>query len=207
MKAALYARVSTLDKGQDPELQLRPMREYCKRMGWEFDEYVDHISGTKEKRPGLDKLMAKIKLREYDVLIVWKLDRLARSMKQLIDIVHGELRPRNIDFKCLTQDFDTGTSTGKLLFNVLGALGEFEHDLHRERITEGMALAKLKGKRLGRKQKEIDTQRLLDAYEKHRGIRPAVTAYNQGLPKDKQLNPGTAHGILERRGVLKRSKN
>ncbi len=202
MKAALYARVSTSDKGQDPELQLRPMREYCERMSMLWDEYLDHITGVKEHRPGLDRLMEKVKLREYDIVIVWKLDRLARSMKQLIDIVHGELKPRNIDFKCLTQDFDTSTSTGKLVFNVLGALAEFEHDLHSERITEGMKLARDKGKPLGRKRVDVNLDRLAEAWKKAPGIRPATRVYNEGLPVSQQLNPGTAKARLEEMGLI-----
>jgi DNA invertase Pin-like site-specific DNA recombinase len=198
MKAAIYARVSTIDKGQDPELQLRPMREYCERMSMLWDEYVDYASGIKESRPQLDKLMAKLKLREYDILIVWKLDRLARSLKQLIDIVYGELRPRNIDFKVLTQDIDTNTPTGTLLFSFLGALAVFEHDLHSERITEGMKLAKEKGVKLGRKPVDVNLPRLIYLYHENKeAVRPTVRAYNAGLPPDKQLNPGTAYGYLK----------
>lgn len=203
MKAAVYARVSTADKGQDPELQLRPMREYCERTGMLWDEYVDYASGAKTSRPALDRLMAKIKLREYDIMIVWKLDRLARSLKQLIEIVYDELRPRKIDFKCLTQDMDTTTPTGTLLFNVLGALAQCERGIHSERVTEGMALAKAKGKKLGRKEVDIDMPRLTAAFEKTKGIRPAVRLYNEGLPDGKKINPGTALGRLTARELIK----
>lgn len=198
MKAAIYARVSTTDKGQDPELQLRPMREYCERMSILWDEFIDHASGVKESRPALDNLMTKLKLREYDVLIVWKLDRLARSLQHLITIVYGELKPRNIGFKVLTQDIDTTTPTGTLIFNVLGALAEFEHDLHSERITEGMKLAKEKGKPIGRKRVAINLPRLLYLYHENRDmIRPAVRAYNTGLPENEQLTPGTGHRYIK----------
>jgi DNA invertase Pin-like site-specific DNA recombinase len=192
VKVAIYARVSTSDKGQDPELQLRPMREYCERMSLLWDEYIDYASGAKESRPALDSLMEKIKRREYDILIVWKLDRLARSLKHLIDIVYGELRPRGIGFKCLTQDIDTTTPTGTLLFNVLGALAEFEHDLHKERITEGMANAKRKGKILGRRKSldDITLLKLLSAFKKSGGNYRAA-AREVGIP------PGTAHRYLK----------
>lgn len=204
MKAAIYARVSTVDKGQDPEIQLKPMREYCERMGILWDEYVDYASGAKESRPSLDKLMAKLKLKEYDMVIVWRLSRLTRSLSQLINIVYNELRPRNIGFKCITQDIDTTTATGRLALNIMGAFDEFEHDLISENVTEGIANTKRKGNRFGRKRVKVDVQRLKAAYEKGQGIRPAVRIYNEGLPESQQLNPGTAAGHLSYLGVLKK---
>jgi len=204
MSVAIYARVSTTDKGQDPELQLRPMREYCERMSLLWDEYVDYSSGVKESRPELDKLMAKIKLREYDMIIVWRLSRLTRSLQQLISIVYNELRPRNIGFKCITQDIDTTTATGRLALNIMGAFDEFEHDLISENVTEGMANAKLKGKLIGRKRVDVDVEKLRGLYQRYKGVRPAVRAYNEGLPEGKKLNPGTAWGILSYLGVLEK---
>lgn len=201
MKVALYARVSTVDKGQDPELQLRPMREYCERMGWQCKEFVDWASGKDLKRPALTEMMNQIKSREYDCLMVWKLDRLARSLINLIDIVYGELHPRHIEFICLTQQMDTTTPTGRLLFGILGSLSEFEHDLTGERVKEGMALAKAKGIRLGRRRVIDDgvrgkrlLGRILDAYSSGLGIR--------GTARKMVMPPGTVYNILKREGAL-----
>jgi DNA invertase Pin-like site-specific DNA recombinase len=204
MKCAVYARVSTVDKGQDPEMQLKPMRDYCERMGLMWDEYVDFASGAKENRPGLDKLMVKIRNREYDLLIVWRLSRLTRSLSQLINIVYNELRPRNISFKCIMQDIDTSTATGRLALNIMGAFDEFEHDIISENVSEGIANTKRKGNRFGRKRVEVNIPRLKDAYEKTHGIRPAVRIYNEGLPDNEKLNPGTASAHLSYLGVLKK---
>ena len=202
MKVALYARVSTKDKGQDPEVQLNPMREYCQRMAWLHEEFIDKVSGTRASRLALDDLLKRLKRKEFDILMVWKLDRLARSIKQLVDIVYGELQPRNIDFICLTQQMDTTTPTGKLLFVILGALAEFEHDLISERVKEGMSNAKRKGVALGRKQvisnytnkgKDL-RRRLLDAYQGGLSVRGAARVVD--------LTPGTAHRYLKQAGVL-----
>ena len=202
MKVALYARVSTRDKGQDPELQLKPMREYCQKMEWEYEKFIDYISGVKEVRPQLSELLNRLKKKDFDILMVWKLDRLARSTRQLIDIVYGELQPRNIDFICLTQNIDTTTPTGKLLFIILGALAEFEHDLIAERVKEGIAIARGKGITVGRKRViAIHTpegksllRRLLDAYQVQQTVR--------GAARIAGLEPGTAHRYLKEAGVL-----
>src|SRR5687767_7430847 len=99
MKAAIYARVSTLD--QEPENQLRDLREYCARRGWQPSEFVDHgVSGAKEKRPALDALVRDAKRRRFDVLIVWRLDRLGRSLKHLI-LLLDELADLGVDFVSL----------------------------------------------------------------------------------------------------------
>ena len=153
MKAALYARVSTHDKGQDPELQLQEMREYCRRMGWHiYKEYVDYESGAKSDRKQLTALLKDARLKKFDVLLVWKLDRLARSLKQLVELLDN-LRAWNVEFKCMTQDIDTTTAHGKLLFHIIAAFAEFERELIRERVKAGIEKAKRKGKKLGRPNK------------------------------------------------------
>lgn len=153
MKIALYARCSTANNGQDPETQLLPLREYAKARGFEiYREYVDIASGVKEKRPQLDTLLQDAKKRKYDALVVWKLDRLGRSLKHLISLIE-ELNALGIQFISYTEGMDTTTPSGKLLFNVIGSIAAFERDLIRERVKAGLQRAKAQGKTLGRPQK------------------------------------------------------
>lgn len=150
----MYARISTTDKGQDPEVQLGPLREYAQARGWTmYREYVDKgISGAKERRPALDDLLQAARRREVDAILVWKLDRFARSLRHLI-LTLGELEALGVAFVSLTEAIDFTTPTGRLLVHVLGALGEFERDVVRERVRAGLAQARSRGRRLGRPQK------------------------------------------------------
>ncbi len=115
MKTALYARVST-NNGQDPEMQLRELREYCQRRGWEVGhEYVDiGISGAKEKRPELDKLLADAHKRHFDAVVVWRFDRFARSVSHLLRALET-FRSLGIEFVSLSEQVDTSTPTGKMI--------------------------------------------------------------------------------------------
>ena len=153
MKIAIYARVST-HNGQDPEVQLRELREYCQRRGWEITrEYVDvGISGGKEKRPELDKLLRDAHLRHFDVVVVWRFDRFARSVSHLLRALEN-FRALGIEFVSLSEQVDTSTPTGKMVFTVLGAVAELERSLIVERVRAGLRNARAKGKRLGRPRK------------------------------------------------------
>src|SRR5580700_7492479 len=125
MRAAIYARVST-NQGQDPEMQLREVREYCVRRGLEVSEYVDAgISGAKDSRPQLNQLMADAKRRRFDAVVVWKFDRFARSVSHLLRALE-EFRSLGIEFVSLSEQVDTSTPTGKMVFTVLGAVAELE---------------------------------------------------------------------------------
>jgi DNA invertase Pin-like site-specific DNA recombinase len=150
MQAAIYARVST-HNGQDPEVQLRELREYNQRRGWDrTQEYVDvGISGTKQKRPELDRLMKDAKHREFDAVVVWRFDRFARSVSHLLRALE-EFRSLGIEFISLSEQVDTSTPTGKMVFTVLGAVAELERSLIVERVRAGLRNAKAKGKKLGR---------------------------------------------------------
>jgi DNA invertase Pin-like site-specific DNA recombinase len=152
IRAALYARCSTHDKGQDAELQLQPLREYCQRRGFEVaGEYVDNgISGTKDRRPQLDHLMDAARKRQVDIIIVWKLDRFGRSLKQLVTAL-DELSGLGIGFISYQDNLDLTTAQGRLMFHIIGAMAEFERELIRERVKAGLDNARRKGKRLGRK--------------------------------------------------------
>jgi DNA invertase Pin-like site-specific DNA recombinase len=151
MRVALYARCSTLDKGQDPELQLSAMREHCARRGWDIvGEFVDQgISGAKESRPALNKLMRDAHSRKFDAVMVWKLDRFARSLKHLVNAL-ADLEALGVAFVSLSDNLDLSTPSGRLMFQIIGAMGEFERALIRERVIAGMAHAKAKGVRVGR---------------------------------------------------------
>ncbi len=148
LRAALYARCSTHDKGQDPELQLSPLREYCQRRGFEItEEYVDNgISGTKDRRPQLDRLMEAARKREIDIILAWKLDRFGRSLKQLVTALDV-----GVGFISYQDNLDLTTPQGRLMFHIIGAMAEFERELIRERVRAGLDNARRKGKKLGRR--------------------------------------------------------
>ena len=149
MRAVLYARVSTTDK-QDPEMQLADLREYASRRGWELcGTFVDRTSGSHESRPALDEVMSLCQQRKADVVIVWKLDRLGRSLKHLVNIL-AEWETLGIAFISLRDNLDLTTPSGKLMFHVIGAMAEFERALIQERVKAGLAQAKREGRRGGR---------------------------------------------------------
>lgn len=151
MKTALYARVSTTNHGQDPATQTRELREYCERRGFEIaGEYVDAgISGTKDSRPELNRLMNDAAKRRFDVVAVWRFDRFARSTSHLLRALE-QFRALGIDFVSFSENVDTSTPTGKMVFTVLGAVAELERSLIAERVRAGMRNARAKGKRIGR---------------------------------------------------------
>src|SRR5277367_1119144 len=150
MRAAIYARVST-NNGQDPHMQIRELREYCKRRGWEIEgEYVDAgVSGAKEHRPQLDVLLAACRKRRLDAVIVYRYDRFARSLRQLVNALE-EFRSLGIEFISLHEGVDTSTPNGRLIFGIFASIAEFERELIRDRVRSGLALARAQGKRPGR---------------------------------------------------------
>jgi len=146
----VYTRVSTADR-QDTKAQESELRAFAEKRDWKiYRVYSDRgESGAKEKRPALDELWRDCKQGRLDIVCVWSLDRLARSLKQLIESLE-EFRRLKIDFVSFKQDFDTTSSAGRLLFHVVGAVAEFERDLIRERVIAGMAQARRDGKHCGR---------------------------------------------------------
>ena len=160
-RAAIYARVSTKDKGQNPEMQSAELREYCHHRGWTVTgEYVDvGVSGTKTSRPQLDRLMRDARLRRVDVIAVWKLDRFGRSLRHLVEAL-GELKAVGVAFVSLRDNLDLSTPAGRMLFHVIGAMAEFERDLISERVKAGMGAAKNNGTRLGRPRVMADARRV-----------------------------------------------
>jgi DNA invertase Pin-like site-specific DNA recombinase len=161
MRVALYGRVSTSDKGQDPEMQLRELREYCERRGWKIsEEYVDAgVSGSKDSGPALNRLMADAQRRRFDVVLVWRFDRFARSVSHLLRALEL-FQSLGIDFVSLSESVDTSTPTGKMVFTVLGAVAELERSLICERVKAGLRNARAKGKRLGRPRVFVSEHRI-----------------------------------------------
>lgn len=161
MRAAIYARVSTKNHGQDVTMQTRELQEYCERRGWTVaGEYIDvGICGAKEKRPQLDRLMADAHRRKFDVVAVWKFDRFARSVSHLLRALET-FQALGIEFVSLTEGVDTSTPMGKMVFTVLGAVAELERSLIVERVKAGLRNARAKGKRLGRPRVAVDARRV-----------------------------------------------
>ncbi len=159
-RAALYARVST-HNGQNPEMQLAELRSYCQRRGLEIaGEYVDTgVSGAKERRPHLDRLLADCRRRMVDAVVVYRYDRFARSLRQLVNALE-EFRALGIDFISLHEGVDTSTPNGRLVFGIFASIAEFERELIRDRVRSGLAAARAKGKRLGRPRRVVDSSKI-----------------------------------------------
>ncbi len=157
MRVAIYARVSTVNGHQDPETQLFALRELCQQRGWTIiEEYVDRgVSGAKESRPSLNRLMADAKRRRFDVVLVWKLDRFGRSLRHLVNSL-GEFEALGIAFVSMTDSLDMTTPQGRLMFGIISSMTEFERELIRERVKAGMRRAKAKGSKIGRPSPILD---------------------------------------------------
>jgi len=177
MRVAIYARVSTKDKGQDCDLQLRELRAYAAQRGWEIiGEYVDKgVSGSKDSRPQLDRLMLYAKQRKLDTILVWRLDRFGRSLKHLVTAI-ADLEAVGCAFVSLKDGFDLTTPSGRLMFQVVGAMCEFERNLIRERVKAGIANAKAKGRAVGRRRSYVDTAALAMMRSQGKTIRECADA-------------------------------
>ena len=148
-KAAIYARVSTED--QNAAMQVEELRSMCERRGWEiYNEYVDGgYSGTKTSRPALDQMMKDARRRKFDIVLVWKFDRFARSTKQLV-VALEDFQLLGIDFFSYSENIDTSTAMGEMIFTIFAALAQFERALIVERVNAGMAHAKKFGTKSGK---------------------------------------------------------
>lgn len=148
MKIGIYARTSKYE--QNPENQLIALRDYAERNKFQvYKEYVDQISGAKESRPKLDELMQDARAGKFDAVMVWKLDRLGRSLQHLLNIIH-EWDLKEINFICTTQNIDTTTASGRMVFHMFAVISEFERELTKERVMLGLERARRQGKALGR---------------------------------------------------------
>ena len=149
VRCFLYIRVSMLN-GQHPEMQLRELREYAGRRGWEIvGEFIDRMSGSKDSRPELDRMLVACRKRQADALVVYRYDRFARSLRQLVNAL-CEFDSLGIQFISLHEGVDTSTANGRLVFGIFASIAEFERELIRERVRSGLRNAKAKGKTLGR---------------------------------------------------------
>jgi DNA invertase Pin-like site-specific DNA recombinase len=172
MRVAIYARVSTLD--QHSGMQSEDLQEFCKRREFELvDSYIDEgVSGSKDSRPELNRLMADARKRRFDAVVVWKLDRFGRSLKHLVNAI-AELEAVGVAFISYKESLDLSTPAGKLMFHVIAAMAQFERDLIRERTKAGVAFARSKGKRIGRPRLAVqstEVHRLLAAGHSLRAI-------------------------------------
>jgi DNA invertase Pin-like site-specific DNA recombinase len=160
-RVAIYGRVSTTNHGQDVTLQTSELEQFALARGWHLvDSYLDlGISGCKDRRPQLDRLMADAHRRKFDVVIVWKFDRFARSVSHLLRALET-FKALGIDFVSFSEQMDTSTPAGKMVFTVLGAVAELERSLIVERVKAGLRNARAKGKRLGRPRRIVDVSRV-----------------------------------------------
>ncbi len=166
-----YARVSTQDQNLD--LQINALiKAGCEKA------FEDRLSGSRAERPGLEKALEM--LREGDTLVVWKLDRLGRSVKNLIDLV-GDLHKRDIQFRSLTDSIDTGTTSGRFFFHVMASLAEMERELTIERTRAGLEIARQLGRKGGRKRQMTDSK--IESAKKllANGVPPKDVAKNLGV--------------------------
>lgn len=156
IRAALYCRCST-SQHQTPDMQLLELREYCSRRGWQVaGEWVDlGISGSRENRPQLSKLLAACRQRKLDAVVVYRYDRFARSLRHLVNALE-EFRSLGVEFVSLHEGVDTSTPNGRLVFGIFASIAEFERELIRERVKSGLAAARANGKKLGRPKRSID---------------------------------------------------
>jgi len=159
MKVATYTRVST--DGQRTDLQIDEVRQYCQRRGFTIvGEFSDVASGARTDRAGLADLMRRARRREFDAVVVWAFDRMSRSLSHLVSTLE-ELNALGVQFISLREGIDTSVPTGKLIFHVMGALGEFERELIRSRVMAGMNAARRRGVAFGRPKSTVDRDRIL----------------------------------------------
>ena len=158
-RAVLYMRVSTVD--QHPETQMHDLRILAAQRGLEIvEEYTDRISGAKARRPGLDQMLKDARRGKFDVVLVWAFDRLARSVKHLIEVL-DELSHLNIEFVSFRENIDTGGPLGRAIIVIVGAIAELERSLIVERVRAGMRRARLEGRQIGRRPLDIDRASVL----------------------------------------------
>jgi DNA invertase Pin-like site-specific DNA recombinase len=174
-RVALYARVSTTGQGQDPALQIEELKQIAAQRGWQIaGEFVDAgVSGMRESRPALDRLLAACHAGQVDVVAVWKLDRLGRSLQHLVNTL-ADLSSCSVGFVSVRDAaIDTTTPSGRLMLALIGAFAEFEHSLIAERVRAGVARALAAGVQFGRKRRALDLRAahaLLDQGQSEREV-------------------------------------
>jgi DNA invertase Pin-like site-specific DNA recombinase len=179
-RAALYIRVSTID--QHPETQLHDLRQFASQRGLQIvREYTDHgFSGTKARRPALDELMEDARRHRFDVLMVWSIDRLARSTKHLLQTL-DELNGRGIQFLSQREAIDTEGPLGRAIIVIVSAMAELERCIMIERVRAGMRRAKIEGRRIGRA--PLNVNRVVLLRDRERGLSLNQLAKAHGISK------------------------
>jgi DNA invertase Pin-like site-specific DNA recombinase len=180
-RVALYVRVST-KRDQTTQNQVGELQKYCERQGWQVVETYDDsgVSGAKADRPALSRMMRDAAKGKFQVVCVWKIDRLARSVSDLLNIL-SLLRSHGVDFVSATQAIDTTTSYGKMVMTFLGAIAEFERDLICERVKVGIERAKSEGTVLGRPRVAIDIRRAIQLRDDGHGYKQIAKV--MGVPR------------------------
>jgi len=159
MNVCLYLRVSSQD--QSTNTQRFDLEAMCQRRGWSIQKvYEDHISGAKDSRPALDELMKEVRKGKVEAVLVWRFDRFARSLQHLLSALQT-FKDNNVEFISYTEQIDTTSPAGKLLFTLLGAIAEFERSLIQERVKAGVRRARENGVRFGRKRIGFDLPKAL----------------------------------------------
>jgi DNA invertase Pin-like site-specific DNA recombinase len=201
-RVALYARCSTAGGDQNPETQLRDLRDYCHARGWEHvTEYVDHgFSGTKDRRPALDRLMVEVKARRVDVVVVAAFDRFGRSVKQLVETLEL-FRHLDVEFISLREQIDTGSPLGQAVFTIIAAIAQLERSLIVERVKAGLRRARAEGKRLGRQPLQVDSSRLNDVLGRRLSARQAARELGCSTASAWRLIRAHATGAVEADGA------
>jgi len=192
LRAALYARISTIDKKQSTDLQLNELNEYASVRKWTTCDFIDEgESGAKQRRPALDALLKAARRREIDVIIVWRLDRLGRSLPHLLQLLQ-EFQAMGVGFISLRESIDLTTPVGKLMTYMLSAFSEFELDLNRERVRAGIEAARRKGKIIGRRPTaDDDKARVIAALGQNPAVSIRKLAAQVGIAKS------TVHHIVK----------
>ena len=176
-RVAIYARVSTTEQSTDS--QLLDLRRYVSERQWHlYREYVDNgISGTKDSRPALNELMNDAKKRRFDVVLVWRFDRFARSTKHLI-LALEEFKNLGIDFVSYQENIDTSSPLGSAIFIIIGAVAQLERDIIAERVKAGLRRARENGTRLGRPPVRIDEEEIVQLRERGLSLREIAKRLN-----------------------------
>ncbi len=175
-------------------MQLRELREYAKHRELTIvGEYVDKMTGSKDSRPALNRLMANASQRKFDAVLVWKLDRFGRSLRHLVNAL-AELEALGLSFISLRDNLDLSTPSGRLMFQIIGAMAEFERALIQERVKAGLRNAKAKGRRLGRPRADVDEAEVL-------ALRNAGASWRT-IAKKLGIGLGTVHRIAQRRSKI-----
>ncbi len=195
MKIALYCRVSTNE--QSPDMQLQALSEYCTARGFIiYETYVDQgVSGTKDSRPALNRLMNDARKRKFDAVLVYRFDRFARSSRHLITALE-EFKGLGINFISYQENIDTTSALGKAIFVIVGAMAELERSIIVERVISGLKTARSRGKQLGRPKLSFDLDEahtLLSSGHSLRMIAKRLGVSKSSIAKYLSINPPKIH--------------